>query len=49
VPTLTLVTCWPFDAIAPGGTLRYVVVAVADGVPAKPRAQRLTIAASDRR
>lgn len=49
VPTLTLVTCWPFDAIAPGGPLRYVVVAVADGVPAKPRAQRLTIAASDRR
>ena len=23
--TLTLVTCYPFDAIAPGGTLRYVV------------------------
>jgi sortase A len=29
VPTLTLVTCWPFDAIAPGGPLRYVVVAEA--------------------
>ncbi len=27
VPTLTLVTCYPFDAIAPGGPLRYVVVA----------------------
>ena len=27
VPTLTLVTCWPFDAVAPGGPLRYVVVA----------------------
>lgn len=25
--TLTLVTCWPFDAVAPGGPLRYVVVA----------------------
>jgi len=26
-PTLTLVTCYPFDAINPGGPLRYVVVA----------------------
>jgi sortase A len=25
---LTLVTCWPFDAIAPGGPWRFVVVAV---------------------
>ncbi|MGK2859539.1 MAG: class GN sortase [Thermoanaerobaculia bacterium] len=25
---LTLVTCWPFDAVVPGGPLRYVVVAV---------------------
>jgi sortase A len=24
-PTLTLVTCYPFDAVAPGGPLRYVV------------------------
>ena len=24
---LTLVTCWPFDAITPGGPLRYVVTA----------------------
>jgi len=24
-PTLTLVTCYPFDAIAPGGPLRFVV------------------------
>jgi sortase A len=31
VPTLTLVTCWPFDAIAPGGPMRYVVTAVAEG------------------
>jgi sortase A len=29
-PTLTLVTCWPFDAVEPGGPLRYVVVATAD-------------------
>jgi len=28
-PTLTLVTCYPFDAISPGGPLRYVVVAEA--------------------
>ncbi len=28
-PMLTLVTCYPFDAIAPGGPLRYVVTAVA--------------------
>lgn len=25
VPTLTLVTCFPFDAIDPGGPMRYVV------------------------
>lgn len=30
-PTLTLVTCWPFDAIEANGPLRYVVVATADG------------------
>jgi sortase A len=29
-PTLTLVTCWPFDAVEPGGPLRYVVVATAE-------------------
>jgi sortase A len=29
VPTLTLVTCFPFDAIKPGGPLRFVVVAEA--------------------
>ncbi|MCL4182519.1 MAG: class GN sortase [Burkholderiaceae bacterium] len=27
---LTLVTCWPFDAVAPGGPLRYVVSALAE-------------------
>src|SRR5436305_732710 len=26
-PTLTLVTCYPFDALVPGGPLRYVVTA----------------------
>lgn len=26
-PTLSLVTCYPFDAVVPGGPLRYVVVA----------------------
>ena len=31
VPTLTLVTCYPFDAVMPGGPLRYVVVAEAEG------------------
>jgi len=29
VPTVTLVTCYPFDALNPGGPLRYVVVAEA--------------------
>ena len=29
VPTLTLVTCYPFDAVSLGGPLRYVVVAEA--------------------
>jgi len=24
---LTLITCWPFDAVQPGTRLRYVVVA----------------------
>lgn len=28
VPMLTLVTCYPFDAVIPGGPLRYVVTAV---------------------
>jgi sortase A len=30
-PTLTLVTCYPFDAFESGGPLRYIVVATADG------------------
>ncbi len=35
VPTLTLVTCWPFDAVNPGGPLRYVVTAHGVGVGSK--------------
>jgi len=27
LPTLTLVTCYPFGALMPGGPLRYVVTA----------------------
>ena len=30
-PTLTLVTCYPFDAVAPGGPQRYVVRARKEG------------------
>jgi len=30
---LTLVTCYPFDAIVPGGPLRYVVFATERGQP----------------
>jgi sortase A len=29
-PTLTLITCFPFDALDPGGPLRYAVRAVGD-------------------
>ena len=28
IKALTLITCWPFDAIVPGGPLRYVVSAL---------------------
>ena len=36
---LVLVTCYPFDAVVPGGPLRYVVSAVADdGVSEMPSA-----------
>lgn len=34
IPRLTLVTCYPFDALRPGGPLRYIVTA--DSVPPKP-------------
>jgi sortase A len=30
-PTLALVTCWPFDAVVPGGPMRYVVFAESEG------------------
>jgi sortase A len=30
-PTLTLITCYPFDAVTPGGRLRYVVIAIRTG------------------
>ena len=30
IKELTLITCWPFDAIVPGGPLRYVVRALAE-------------------
>jgi LPXTG-site transpeptidase (sortase) family protein len=33
-PTLTLITCYPFDAVAPGGPQRYVVEAA--GIDATP-------------
>lgn len=46
--TLALVTCWPFDAVAPGGPLRYLVTARAvdteDAVPqarARATAERI--------
>lgn len=32
-PTLTLVTCWPFDALVPGGPLRYLVRAALASKP----------------
>ena len=37
-PTLTLVTCWPFDTADPGGPLRYAVFAAKDEeyVPPQP-------------
>lgn len=35
-PTLSLVTCYPFNAIRPGGPLRYVVTATAIRAPRSP-------------
>jgi sortase A len=35
-PLLSLVTCWPFDAVAPGGPLRYAVFAEAEFQPPAP-------------
>jgi len=50
VPTLTLVTCYPFDAVVPGGPLRYVVTAEADGDHRTPAALEMaaSIAAAGR-
>lgn len=39
---LTLVTCWPFDALQAGGPLRYVVTAVSADDPRRPRRAALT-------
>jgi sortase A len=39
-PALALVTCYPFDAVVPGGPLRYVVVAEAAVEAAAPRHAR---------
>jgi sortase A len=36
-PRLTLITCFPFDALVPGGPLRYVVEAEALDPPSPPR------------
>jgi len=41
---VVLVTCWPFDAVAPGGPGRYVVTGVPLGVPTQSaRASRSTL------
>jgi len=37
---LALVTCWPFDAVRPGGALRWVVLAEREPDPAPGRALR---------
>jgi len=44
--SLTLATCYPFDAVAPGGRLRYVVRAHADGDEPAARPLRYSSAAS---
>ncbi len=38
--TLTLITCWPFDAVVPGGPERYIVRARSIGDAAPPAGQR---------
>ncbi len=43
-PTLTLVTCYPFDAFDPGGPLRYVVVAEVVPPAATPERRRSMLA-----
>jgi sortase A len=48
VPTLTLVTCYPFDAIAPNTPWRYVVSAALAPTPVPPAAIRSASAADAR-
>ena len=43
IDQLTLVTCWPFDAVTPGGPQRYVVSASRIGNGAAARALQATI------
>jgi sortase A len=45
-PTLTLVTCYPFDAIRPGGPLRFVVAADLIAGAGLPPPQRVARAAA---
>ena len=43
---VALVTCYPFDALVPGGTLRYVVtgeLALEDGDAAAPPPRRFVL------
>ncbi|HEX2164200.1 MAG TPA: class GN sortase [Thermoanaerobaculia bacterium] len=43
---LTLVTCWPFDAVRPGGPLRWVVVAEAEATAGTAAPLRLAAVTS---
>lgn len=43
LPYVMLVTCYPFDAIVPGGPLRYVVLAVETATP-RPKPKAITAA-----
>ena len=43
--TLLLVTCWPFDAIVPGGPLRYVVQAEPEVEPGAPALESTQVSA----
>jgi sortase A len=48
-PALALVTCWPFNAVQPGGPLRYVVSAFGLGAPVGARPKALTHSAARQR
>ena len=43
---LTLITCYPFDAIVPGGPLRYVVFASATGIASRRQDVRASASAA---